>query len=681
MVWVAEDTDEKLFYHKGTSSRPDRIPMNERYFVVWDSEGTKDPFRRNGPTFCSLFGCYNGKTHECIKSSSLRSLAILDFIMEQGRQNPGGIHVAFAFSYDVNMILKGMPFKKWILLNKNHSVFWSKYRIEFLPGKWFRLSLRGENYDREHNPMDKETVTIFDVWGFFQASLKAALDKNLKGHPIMDKLALISEGKGRRDTFTYKDIDFIEEYWAAENEATWHLVNNLRENLYRAGYLITSWHGPGAIANYVLKHQHIEKHMSDDPPELIDACRYGYAGGRFEMYNIGRHVDAYSMDIRSAYPSAIRHIPSWANGHWRHINNPSIRDIVKLRPQYALFHIRLNAFGEFRQPSPFFHRDDKGNITFPWTVDGWYWSPEIMVALKYGPRKYLQNLEILEVYIFQDDGQRPFAFVEEMYVERNRLKQIGDGAEKAHKLAMNSLYGKTAQRAGYERNGKPPKWHDLKTAGYITSHARATLYRVMAQMPVDELVAVETDGLYTRSNPEKLGIVDSPELGGWEVTKLDEIVYLQSGVYAKKIAGGKWETKYRGLDKGSVSAPDIVRHSTLLLPCHEWPPLVGTTTRFIGSKRAMMQSQADDEIFRQFHTQWITEPREIGCGTIGKRVHTSKVCKACTQGLSAYDMPHELVVNTRATLQPKSQRHDIPWIEDDVSKWREDADEVIYPEW
>src|SRR5437660_9483876 len=80
---------------------------------------------------------------------------------------------------------------------------------------------------------------------------------------------------------------------------------------------------------------------------------------------------------------------------------------------------------------------------------------------------------------------KPFSFIPDVYAYRQQLIQEGSGAEKALKLAINSLYGKTAQSVGYstDRNrGKPP-YHNMVVAGMTTSKTRAKLMEAAMQKP------------------------------------------------------------------------------------------------------------------------------------------------------------------------------------------------------
>jgi len=94
------------------------------------------------------------------------------------------------------------------------------------------------------------------------------------------------------------------------------LAEELRRRVYSAGLRITQWHGPGALASYAMAHRGVKQHMGETSPEIREAARYAYAGGRFELYKLGRIVGpVYGIDINSAYPEAIAQLPSMTEGN------------------------------------------------------------------------------------------------------------------------------------------------------------------------------------------------------------------------------------------------------------------------------------------------------------------------------------------------------------------------------
>jgi hypothetical protein len=649
-----------------------------RNFVVWDGEGARAPGRERKPQNYVLLGTYDGEEHNYIRGERLSTFACLSFIIETGKAHPGAAHVAFSFNYDVNMILRSLTPKQFEYLSETNHCLIGNYRIEHVPDKWFQVTRYGPTYPAIQT--DRVTVRIFDVWGFFQSSLVSALKSVIPAeHPLMQRMGEIEAGKELRDQFTYADIEFITDYWKIENVLFYELVNRLRANLYEVGLHIASWHGPGALATHVFRTREIRAHKSDCGPDVYDRARLAYSGGRFERFHVGRYQNVHGFDINSAYPYAIAQLPSLSTGRWEY------RGSVSNISQFGLYHVRIEGPLIIRAPSPLFRRDHRGDVTYPWRLDGWYWSPEVKALLDTLHTMHERDqraVKILDAWEFIDEsGERPFSFVKEMYAERRALKAAGNGAQMALKLALNSLYGKMAQRAGWERTGNAPRWHQLEWAGWVTSYTRAMLFRVMQSMPYDKLIAVETDGIYCDATPEELGITHSEELGGWEVTAYDELLYIQSGIYAKR-QGDEWSIKFRGLDKDSFgktaadTAAYIAEHCKLLTAkTRDWPPVVGKTTRFIGYKNALLRERSQRGPMKIHHCVWETEPVEIACGKIGKRIHSFGICEACRLGLNAYEMPHETVINTpggfRGAFDIQSYPHDIPWMDSDIAWWRD----------
>lgn len=689
----AESIDVRIAEGRAKSRATDKMKRQEvlenKGFVVWDGEGA-DSDKRKAQDFI-LFGSFNGSEHRYITGESLGTFQCLDHIIKVGRENPNSWHVSFAFGYDVNMILKTLSVKQFQYLRDHGKMrIGQGYRIEHMPSKWFQVT-------KYHSEDRRTTVRIYDVFGFYQCSFVKALKDNIPTHPLMVQLDVIEAGKKKRGTFTYEDLDYVANYWKVEQTLFHALVNHLREMVYAAGLYIGKWHGPGELADYLYRQNGVKGHKCETDDRIYELSRYAYCGGRFERFHIGRFRRVFGYDINSAYPDAISRLPSLQTGRWNYHAN------VGPVAEFGLYRVHLRV-KERQSPGPLFRRDSRGNITFPWQLDGWYWGPEILAMLKHYP--HLRD-SIEEAWIYEDDGSRPFLFVRELFDKRRRWKAEGNGAQMALKLALNSLYGKMAQRKGWKRTGKAPTWHQLEWAGWVTSYTRAKLFDLMCRMPYDKLIAVETDGIYTTATPDELGIEDSKELGGWEVSYYDEVIYLQSGVYAKR-QGDEWSMKYRGLDKDTVTPEKMVSHCRLLVgypsalcgvPIREykttdghvwareyskypkdlWPKLAGETTRFIGYENALFRETQNRGPFRVHHCRWETAPHEIDCERGAKRVHKISACRACDLSLNSYDMPHDTVIHNQIMARQKnappifdlqSYPHDIPWIDkDDPNAW------------
>jgi hypothetical protein len=162
---------------------------------------------------------------------------------------------------------------------------------------------------------------------------------------------------------------------------------------------------------------------------------------------------------------------------------------------------------------PFRHN---GDLFWPFQGTGWYWSPEIEAA-----RRYLHaDIVLRDLWVARCECDcQPFEWVKALYEERRRLGSDTRGYPL--KFALNSLYGKTAQRCG-----RGP-YHDVVSAGLITAITRGRLIEAIGQDP-HSVVMLATDAAFVRK-PLSLDIGDG--LGQWEETVWPDLFIAQPGVY------------------------------------------------------------------------------------------------------------------------------------------------------
>lgn len=290
---------------------------------------------------------------------------------------------------------------------------------------------------------------------------------------------------------------------------------------------------------------------------------------------------------------------------------------------FSVHNVRLRRPGLFPSaPGPLFYRDRKHCISYPWTVEGWYWYPEVWGIIGQSEVEYLGGWEF---HPATDD--KPYQWVNEMYDLRRQWKADGNPNQLALKLTLNSVYGKMAQRVGWtEEKQQIPPWHQLEWAGWVTAYTRARLWNVMRYIPIEKLIAVETDGFYSTCTPTELGIEGSTDLGGWEIEKYDEMLYFQSGLaWSRK--GSAWIPKRRGLDAGTFELDSAREYARSLGPVgsesERWVAYTGQQTRFIGLGAALTTTDP-----KANHCVWQTTDKEILPGATGKRVHVPSRCRA-----------------------------------------------------
>lgn len=600
----------------------------ERPFVAWDGEGVRqficssEFVEEHNPYV--LFGASTG---ERIKYVDLSTLDCLRLILRVERKYPRAIHVGFSFGYDVNMICKDLPFRQLVLLKKLGHCRFGGYRLEYIPRKWFIVSKGGV------------TAKIFDVFLFFNCAFGVALRKYNIGTP--SELDRIDQGKAERPNFTFLHIDEIEKYWETELDHLVQLMSQLRSILYKAGLFITSWHGPGALASYALANNGVRDHMDRGLPDSIrSASAFAMFGGRFQGFLAGYYEGkVYDKDINSAYAYAFSRLPSLDGGKWIHVTGDACREYAT-RVRLGLFRIRF-ASGYSARPMPLPHRAPNGRVFYPPATIGWYHAPEAAIV------STSPSAEFLEAWIYEDDGTYPFAWIEDAFQERLILQRAGDPTEKGLKWMLAALYGQVAQRAGWERTGGPPRWHQLEWAGAVTSECRAMLYTA-AKRAKSSLVSMDTDGFISLAPVNTLpnGIGDG--LGQWKATEYSGILYLQNGIYWLRDQDGSWQApKSRGIPRKKLAFsevyPLLLQNKNLTVNQH----------MFIGFGLALQQ---DITLWRK----WIDVPRTVKFGGDGKAAHNPWACNACADGKSWGEAMHPLVQVIPRSIE--STAHKLPWI-------------------
>jgi len=378
-----------------------------REFVAWDGEGINET--DGSHTYVLLA---NSRGARISRRDGIPTMEAFELLLD----SPTDVtHIIYGGGYDFNMILKDVDRETLETLYLSGSVRWGDYYINWRGGKSFAVRTRARSF------------LIYDVLPFFQMSFVAACDEYLgKDWEYRDE---IIREKQNRGTFDYANIGAIDEYNRAELSTLVRLANELRERLHKVEIRVNRWDGPGAIASALYTKYGTKSHISATPDLVAEAGRHAYAGGRFEIIRKGHsETGAYQYDIRSAYPSAIRHLPCLSHGVWRHDVQPT--DVAG----FGVYRIEVTdpPTSSITQPQPLWHRNPDGTVFFSEYPHGWYWSPEAQLATELG------GCVIHEGWVFEPSCEcDPFSFVEALYNKRAALKKAGDGAHVGLKLGLN----------------------------------------------------------------------------------------------------------------------------------------------------------------------------------------------------------------------------------------------------
>lgn len=636
--------------------------MIDRKVIAWDMEGISMS-GGDKPQHPVLFGC-SEDVDAPLTGVRLSMREMLEYIIKVGEENPHSIHVGYAFRYDATMIVYGLSEKQIVKLWKDGHVRFSfddkwTWSIKWVPGKMFTVSRRKAG--SRSNTRAKVSVTIYDYSSFFGQAFITSAEQILRDELSKDDHDVIAHGKAARgEGQKWSDMPEIKYYWQREIVLIRRVFEKFRDVMYQAGFALREWYGPGALANYINSVNGIRPKLAGVqttsglmPDAVHEASKVAFSGGRFELFMAGRITGPiYAIDINSAYPYALTKVPSLAeeDGFWQHVERPT------RIARFGVYRIRYkapNASPLEPRPMPLFWRDQRGMISYPGIVHGWYWSPE--AAMVQG----MEGADIEEGWEWvETSDERPWAFLQDMFDTRMRLGKK-NLLSMPFKLGPNSLYGKYAQTVGWDQKKRlPPKSHALPVAGWVTSFCRAMLYSALRRRP-NQIVAVETDAIYSLVPPAELGVTPGEGLGEWGIELYDEMIYIQSGMYHYK-KDGEWKgVRSRGINRSEYPLAKALEYMAELDTVDgEWPPMELTTKpRFMGAGAAIASSAPTKQVM----TSWIAMTKLMTLGDTGKRAHVRGVCKHCRDGVSPNVKPHRLLIRSRSDGETLSFPRALPW--------------------
>ena len=476
----------------------------------------------------------------------------------------------FAMDYDVNMILAGLeePALYRLTLNK-HRTFYGDFQIEHIPGKQFKV-------------LNMETgirVTVWDVFSFVRTNFVDWLRDWKLADP--QEIESIREMKNRRAVFTPAEMPDIRKYCFQELKYLQAGVLELMDRVEKTGYHPAAWYSPASVSVTVMRKKGVKEHLGKQSEKVQKIAQAAYYGGRFETRVIGQlQAPLFQYDINSAYPAALEHLPCLDCGSWHYNGSMDLDDPL------SLVEVTWKTRNSYRRPQdrqpwgPLPIRLSNGSLRYPLVCEQprWYWAFEVRAALP------LARFKIHHACRYQPGcSDRPFAWVRELYDQRQELKRQGDPAEYVLKLILNSTYGKLAQRP---RRGsdRMPLFHSPVWAGMVTAHTRAQILGAIAQDP-GAVLQIATDGLTSRRELPNLPV--SKELGEWGMTPLEMLFILQSGIYWWKDEKGKRVQKSRGFHPASMTYARCLSH---------WKrspetPMRFETSRFLGYRVALQRDR------------------------------------------------------------------------------------------
>jgi hypothetical protein len=195
-------------------------------------------------------------------------------------------------------------------------------------------------------------------------------------------------------------------------------------------------------------------------------------------------------------------------------------------------------------------------ILFPYAGYGWYMRDDLLALIAWlegfcptwprAGRNGEAKLTFEQAFLFapalpglsdcENPAPAPYAFIPELYEERRRIKSLPyyDLMELIIKLgALNSLYGKIAQKVGGNFDEPPPGACPYYAAA-TTAACRRRLIEA-AMLDPHAIIFFATDGILATRPLKGLPRLKMPgdriELGDWEFFEANRGLFIQAGVY------------------------------------------------------------------------------------------------------------------------------------------------------
>ena len=419
----------------------------------------------------------------------------------------------YNLGYDAEVILKLLDDELQVYKRTNTLQFrYKDFKLTYIPDKVLRIT------------QGHHSVVFFDNAQYFRVSLSVAYETNIKKLPdsykqFKEKRSSFSPSFYAHNKKKVRNYCITDCKLARELGRYW--INQFQKVF---GFYCSKWISSGYLAEKVLINNSIEIPKFNSIPYDIQKLAWSVVdhGGRFEITKRGFIGNVNLYDINSAYPYAITKIPDLNNGNW--IKEKQIHQDAEL----GFFRIIADIPDEKHlAPFPF----KKGyRIFFP--TGKFETIVTLQELLSCGNPKFYKILESYQ-FIPNSDYHPYKEFIENLYLKRLELKQKNDHLQRPLKVILNSIYGKTGQKANGMGNLFNPVIFVL-----ITGMIRAMLYRFILKNNLEnDTIALATDSILTT---KKLDI-DSNKIGEFSFEQqADDCYILQNGYH---FMNGNWKNR------------------------------------------------------------------------------------------------------------------------------------------
>ena len=345
--------------------------------------------------------------------------------------------------------------------------------------------------------------------------------EDIEKYAILDAVLAGELTRKKRDDFVENGVRFIQPY---------SLANVAQRNLFDTCKIPT-------INDYM---------KSPTLTGLIQKAYTAFNGGWFECTGSGYLSDITAVDLASAYPYIMYHLPDISRGNWVIGDEDEMWwNWMKTRQPYSIGFCEAHiVFDNDSLWNPLVKTASSGTLVSPRMISGWFTADEIAEAKKWPHSQFI----IGEWFYFSEENSqnRPFRpYYDRVYKMKMDAGERGDKiAYQVSKILANSIYGKTIQAV----DGRAGQMFNPLYASTITGATRARLAE-LNRLNGYKAISKATDGVIFRSE-DFTTVPNRPlpacyNLGQWEADGEGELLLIMSGVYSVK-SPQKIKTTFRG---------------------------------------------------------------------------------------------------------------------------------------
>lgn len=270
--------------------------------------------------------------------------------------------------------------------------------------------------------------SFYDTMSFFKASVEKLGE--IVGIEKLEKPSFL----GERVTKNSNKGKILEKYNIRDSLITFKFADFLQKSFNKYGCNMKCT--LASTSMHLFRNRYLKHWIKQPEKKILIDCFKGFYGGRCETFYRGKIPENkfYLYDINSLYPYMmnIKNYP----------NTNTLKNGINLEKE-GMTRCKIHCPDMFY---PFLPFRTKEKLLFPTgNFEGWYTNAELRKSIDLG-----YDIIPIEGY-YCESNFNPFNdFINELYSERLRLKNIGSPIELPIKIIMNSLFGKFSQKLYYQ---------------------------------------------------------------------------------------------------------------------------------------------------------------------------------------------------------------------------------------